>query len=293
MTRSTTMRGLAIAGLCVVLALLALVGSASDSPRRAILALGGDDRGVDITNTPEGQRQVREAADRFRSQGFGAEIAELAATRFAGGDIVVAPKGSLIADLRSEDAGFRMTVTGRERVLLAGPLTAAEAYWSQIAYSCVSYSLPSGSFFDPCYRMYKMVNDNVAGKEYWRLTWKGTMFTASGRTLDWGWLHVDQDSGPAQTFADYSPENDETGACATETLGVQVLGAAASWSYNRCERWDISKTAGNLMGWFKNRWSWATYPPQLETDRGVGLDIASYGNNGSITYGISWLFADH
>jgi hypothetical protein len=164
---------------------------------------------------------------------------------------------------------------------------------TRVAVIDVSLARPGGSFFDACYKMWKMINDNVAGKEYWRLDWKGTMFTGPGRTLDWGWLTADQDAGPAQTFVDWSPTGDETGACNVETLSVEVLGAGAAWNYQRCEKWDISKSAGGAMGWFKNQWSWGAFPPQLETDRGVALEIANFGNNGQITYGISWNFADH
>jgi hypothetical protein len=303
MLRSTTMNQAAVALLVVVLTLLAVVASApSDGARKPLLALGdyalsGPEAGVDITNSPEGQRLIREAASRFEAMGHPRAISELVATRYAGDDVVVGSKGVPVADLRASGGGFRAAVTpGRGQVLLAGPLVSAAPYWSPRGDDCFILSRPSGSHFDACYRIYWMANDNVAGKDYWRLDFYGTMWTATGRTLDWGWLAADQDAGPVQSFVDWSPSGDTVPAgngCESSTLNVTVLGVGGSWTYSHCEKWDVSKSATTTLGWFKNEWSWNGKTPVINADRGIALELGTKGNSGSPTYGISWNFGEH
>jgi hypothetical protein len=56
---------------------------------------------------------------------------------------------------------------------------------------------------------------------------------------------------------------------------------------------SFSKSGTTTLGYFKNKWSWGGLTPQKDRDRGVALVIATKGNNGWPTYGLSWNFAEH
>jgi hypothetical protein len=299
MARSSTRQWMALGVAAIVVVLLVLVASAPGGrPGRGLLLGIGDPvadatGGVDITTSPEGQQRIREAVVQLESLGHPRESSRLGATLYAGGDIIVGPKELAATDLRSTGEGYRARVTpGPSEILLAGPLTSASPYWSFVGDNCWIL-WRSTSHYDVCYRMYKMVNDGVTGKEYWRVDWYGTMFTGTGRTLDWGDLHIDQDAGPVQSFVDWDPTGDASGACQSETLNVTVLGVGGSWTHQHCELWDISKSGTTTLGYFKNKWSWGGLTPQRDRDRGVALVIATKGNNGWPTYGLSWNFAEH
>jgi hypothetical protein len=251
---------------------------------------------TDITNTKEGSDYIAASLGNLQKAGHAYAAADLAAAKYAGGDVIVGPRAKGVVDLRAEASGYRATVQGvpgeGARVASVGAVAVAPSFqpWSDDCFILWRTT----SHFDVCYRMYWVANDGVAGKDYWRIDMYGTVFTGTGRTVDWAWLTVDQDAGPLQSYVAWDPTSDGSNtACDSETLNATVLGAGYSWSYSKCELWDISKSGTTTMGYFKNQWSWGSVPAKKDLDRGVALTLDSKGNSGAITYGISWNFAEH
>lgn len=216
----------------------------------------------------------------------------MVANEYPDGAVLIGRSNVEVGDLRAIDGGFRAVILAEEEpILLAGPppITAAAPYWAPAGDDCfVQFRGPA--HFDTCYKYFKMANDGSSTIDYWQVRLYGTMF-AEGKKLKWGWLAVDQDAGPAQSFVDWDPTSDTDLGCQTTSLGVSVLGVGASYGYTQCEEWNISKSAGAAMGYFKNYWDWGIKMPLLDRDRGVALIIGTKGSPGSPTFGLSWDFA--
>lgn len=267
------------AGVCLALLLSASAGAkAPPGP-------------TNITATEQGQRLIDSTAARFSAGGHATAPSDLEAMRLADGSVLVTRRGTDVEDSTASGGGVRATVPQPEEFLAAEPMAVlAAAYWQRQADDCFASLFRGTAHFDTCYRIYKMINDGVAGKEYWRLDFYGTMF-AEGRKLAWGWIAADQDAGPAQSFTDWSPDSDTQSNCQQTTVGITVLGVGATYGYQQCELWNISKSSGTLLGYFKNYWDWGISMPLVDRDRGIAMMIGTKGNDGWPTYGLSWNFA--
>lgn len=290
-----------VLGAMLALVAMAGVGAARDirDGDRLVAVAAGERAGgskTDITETAEGETLISESVKELQRTGHAYAPSDLIAVRYGDGDAIVGPRLLGVVDLRKEGAGYRATVTAVEQPILVaavGPITAAAPYWSPVSDNCWIL-WRSTSHFDVCYRMYWMANDGIAGKDYWRLDMYGTMFTGTGRTADWGWLTMDQDAGPAQSYVSWDPTSDSAvGGCLSEILTGTVLGVQYGWNYSHCELWNISKSGTTTLGYFKNEWSWAGVTPKKNADRGVALTVTTKGNSGSPTFGLSWNFAEH
>jgi hypothetical protein len=251
----------------------------------------------DISATAEGRSLIGSTATRFSAGGHPTSAGELSAIRLADGDVLVVRRDVSVIDRSKTGDGVSVKIsspTGRggtstTKSGLSAQATAS-ASWSLVGDNCFGSLFRSTAHFDACYRMYKMASDGVAGKEYWRLDFYGTMF-AEGKKLRWGWLAADQDAGPAQSWTDWSPDADTSGNCQSTSVGISVLGVGASYGYTQCETWDISKSSGTTLGYFKNYWTWGNSLPLLDRDRGLAMMIGTKGNDGWPVYGLSWDFA--
>jgi hypothetical protein len=283
MGRST--RSVVTLGLCLALLLSTSAGASASGPG-------------DITSTPAGQGLIASTAARMTAGGHATSAKDLFATRLADGSVLVARRGVAIEDRSASGGGVRATMARptqssrltASKAIAAPQALAAAPYWSRQADDCFASLFRGTAHFDACYRQYKMINDGVAGKEYWRLDFYGTMF-AEQRKLRWGWIAADVDSGPVQSFTDWSPDSDTSTNCQTTSVGVSVLGVGASYGYTQCELWDISKSSGTLLGWFKNYWNWGNSMALVNRDRGLAMMIGTKGNDGWAGYGLSWDFA--
>lgn len=163
--------------------------------------------------------------------------------------------------------------------------------WSQIRGGCFAALFRGAAHFDVCHKQFKMLSDGDGGKDYWRVDLYGTMFS-EGRTLKWGWIHIDRDAGPALKFVDWAPEGDYDAACGNVTLGLTVAGFGITQGGTFCEFVDLSKTAGPDVGWIKEQWSYGSAGPKPNRDRAVKLLVgfSSTQGGGTPVWGLSWDF---
>ena len=253
---------------------------------------------VDVTSTAQGQVEISQAVAQFKTAGHNISASDLVATEFPDGTTVIARRGLKAADLRGGGGGFRLTaaaLTPSGTLALRSVnsvVVAAAPYWAPSGDGCFASLMRGPAHFDVCYGIYKMANDGSSTYDYWRVDLNGTMF-AEGKKLKWGWIAVDRDAGPGQSFTTngWSPAQDEDHTCASTSLGISVLGVGASYGYTQCESWNITKTSGSALGSFKNYWNWGTRLPLVDRDRGVALMIGTRGSPGTPTFGLSWDFA--
>jgi len=253
---------------------------------------------IDLTSTQEGLELASAAAERFSAAGHPISVADLVVTRYADGSVTVGKRGTSFADLRSSGGGWRVSITPNESASDADSRTAsigsiaAAPYWAPSGDGCFASLFRGTAHFDTCYGIFKMANDGSSTYDYWRVDFNGTMF-AEGRKLKSGWIAVDRDAGPAQSFTTngWSPVRDITHTCQAIGVGVTVLGVGASHTYTQCESWNISKSSGSSLGYFKNEWSWGNSLPLVDRDRAVALMIGTRGTPGTPTFGLSWDFA--
>jgi hypothetical protein len=282
----------------VILLMPALLTTPADASRDGKVADGS----VDISGTPIGKARIAESARSLA--GLGGELNErdLVAREFADGTILVALRGISVADERQAGGGFHFTLDtatgGAPGVGDALEPAAVEAapYWSMTAQQCFASLFRGVSHMDACYKIYKMANDGISTSDYWRLDWYATMFTASSnRTLDWGWIHADQDGGPVMSWVDWSPDADLDQGCGTFGLSITVAGVGGGFSSTFCEVQDISKSAGTTMGWFKDQWGWGGWAPKSGVDRKVAMLLGTRTTQGAgyPVWGLSWDFAAH
>ena len=235
----------------------------------------------DISSSAEGASAIASTARHSADAGRAVYTRGLRALRVADGSVFVLSTG---ASLRKDGSGVDVTAL---TTAVAPMGIAAAPYWSPVGDNCFSHMRGSAEFF-ACYDMFKMIGETQPG-DYWRLDFAGTMF-ANGTKLKSGWMAVDQDAGPLQSWTAFSPPNDGDQNCGTIGVGITVLGVGASHTYTRCEVWDITKSTGTTMGYFKNAWNWGTKLPLLDADRSLALMIGTKGATGSPTYGLSWDF---
>lgn len=273
----------------------------------ASTALAGDrstthPSGTDVSDTAFGRQLREQAAGRFAGYGNATDPNALAVVEFSDGSIIVFPDILQLTDTRSTSDGFRLAVDANPSKDPVGATGAApfgalgSPYWSQTNNGC--YTLWRGaSWMDTCFSIYWMADDGDGNLNFWRLDMTATMF-ANGRTLDWGWLAADQDAGPQMSWAganSWSPAQDVNQGCFNYSLSITVLGFGAGFGLPFCEHWDISKSAGSTLGFFKNEWNWGSLGWISDVDRSVGLLIGTQSSQagGSPTFGLSWDFAAH
>jgi hypothetical protein len=281
---------------CLYRLLISLLSLALLFPAAAVAVQGPDQ--VDLTGTEQGIVLASAAAARFSAAGHPTKAADLVVTRYADGSMTVGKRGTSFRDLRAAGDGWQVSVAPDALASESDPATtstatiAAAPYWAPSGDGCFASLFRGTAHFDTCYGIFKMANDGSSTYDYWRVDFNGTMF-AEGRKLKWGWIAVDRDAGPAQSFTTngWSPVQDITHTCQAIGVGVTVLGVGASHTYTQCESWNISKSSGSTLGYFKNEWSWGNSLPLVDRDRAVALMIGTRGTPGSPTFGLSWDFA--
>lgn len=250
----------------------------------------------DITATVTGRDRVATTAASWAAQGVQVAPTDLVATQYTDGTILVARRGASIRDDRTSGGGLHASVAaepGTPTTAEMAPASVASApYWNPTAQDCFASLFRGVSHMDACYTTYKMLNETLAGT-FWRLDWRATMFTAStNRNLDWGWIHADQDAGPAMSWVDWSPDVDYDQGCSTFGLSVSVAGVGGGFSSTFCESIDISKTSGTTLGWFKTAWNWGGRLPSRGVDRKVAMVLGTKTTlSGTPVWGLSWDFA--
>lgn len=215
----------------------------------------------DITGTTAGEAIRGAAAQRFSTYGVAQD--PLRVWDLGDGSLLVAPdwlsdfqrSASRLPDGTLE-VGTGVIVGRRLDVENGGPLlaslapvtTAAAPYWSLRENGCFSRIVYNHGYFDTCYKIYKLINDGVAGKDFYALYHYGTVGMLPGEpgTIDWAQIWSDQASGSsAMTWSDWGPRGDLTqgqGTCTNWTVGVSV-GAVLQVSKWACEKWDMTKWA--------------------------------------------------
>lgn len=287
-------RRMAVFSLGAILALPLFTGVAEALPS-----------GRDITRSAWAQAKIAEAAERFASEGVPVDPSELSALDLGDGLVVIVPRGLAITDMRQGGGGLEVSVAAGEgdgsgpllATLDGGVTTAAAAYWSMTSQDCFAALFRGQAHMDTCYKAWKQVNDGSSTYDYRKLDMYATMFTeVSTIQNDWGWIAADQDAGPAMSFVDWFPTADDyTSTCISEGISLSGPYAGAGFSSQFCESWDISKSAGAPLGYFKNQWSWGTRSPLKGKDRSVAFAIGTRHSQGGtgIVWGLSWNFAAH
>jgi hypothetical protein len=278
---------------------LVILGIAvSGGPAIAATPVSDPPAKVDITATADGQHFIHDTAERFTKSGYPTDPATLAAYRLADDAVVVAPRASVVADERASGGGIHVSVSlapGNRSEPQNGSISPMVIGWQRSGGGCYGSLYRGASHMDTCSTLYWMADDCDSANNYWRADLTSTMF-AAGQTLSWGWIAADQDAGPQMYFAganSWSPAQDLNLSCQTVGLSVTVLGIGGGFSTMACESWDISKSAGTALGYFKNQWSWGSFLPGKNIDRQVALEIAtsSAQSGGNVTFGFSWDFA--
>jgi hypothetical protein len=147
-----------------------------------------------------------------------------------------------------------------------------------------------------CYQAWRKINDGSTTYDYKMLDMYATMFSGDTKTVDWGWIAADRDAGPALTYVSFDPPADDyKSSCISEGLGLSGPFAGVSYSSEWCENWNISKSAGTTLGYFKNEWTWGNRSPLKGKDRNVAfkLGVRNAQSGGSVTWGLSWNYSYH
>jgi hypothetical protein len=220
------------------------------------VAAAGSSGTTDISSTSRGAAIKQAAATRFAE--YGVDSAQLRVLDLGGGDVLVMPAS--LSDfatqaVRRADNTFEVTtevtvgeLAGESLVenegLVASVTTAAAAYWSLRENGCFARMLDNAGYFDTCYKIYKLINDGVAGKDFWTIYHFGTTGPLNGQTIDWARIYSDQAGGSsAMTWADWGPRGDLTqgqAVCTNYTVGVSV-GVVFQVSKWACEKWNMTK----------------------------------------------------
>jgi hypothetical protein len=206
-----------------------------------------------------------------------------------------------IADDRAAGGGLEVSIAevdnaGPKTASLAdGPVLAAASDWLEAGDNCWS-TVRGVTEMYTCYQAWRKTNDGSTTYDYKMLDLYATMFSGDTTTIDWGWIAADRDAGPSLTYVSFDPPADDyKSSCINEGLGLSGPYAGVSFSSDWCELWNISKSTGTTLGYFKNHWNWGNRAPIKGRDRNVAfkLGVRHANNGGSVTWGLSWNYDYH
>lgn len=284
-------RALALLPLGALLSGLLLTGSA---------LARGPDLGTDVTGDPSVRSQLTKTAERLAREGIAADASSLKAIRFDDGTLVVSPKSITITDNRAAGGGYEVVVTeeesgGPKLASLEGAITTAVGSWVENGDNCWSTVRGVTEMFT-CYQGWRKINDGSTTYDYRMIDMWATVFSGDTKTLDWAWITVDRDAGPALTFGAFEPVADDyTSSCISTSMGLSGPYAGVSFGSQWCEEWDITKSQGTTLGYFKNRWDWGSRSPIQGKDRylAIKLGVRLANGGGGTTWGLSWDYTYH
>lgn len=226
----------------------------------------------DVSATPEGRAIATIASARFAS--LGAQPAELRVWRDSSG-YFVAPAEAL---LDVTDEGVLRPMTAAAPNVATASLSpasgtsevealAAAGPWQLKAAQCFAriWAGVDKVWMDHCYQLLKLANDGNGSADYFTLQHYATMHP------NWPWKighgTIEAEAFTPQTWMDWSPRGDRTGACQSYTLSITVSGVGLSFPTERCETWDMTKW--NPAVKYK-----LTYTGGSNADRELAFEIA-------------------
>ncbi len=260
-TLRETLDGRRLRGICLTLVIgtAVLCGESHALAVSVLTTTVPTTEAFDLTESPLGNRLAARATERLSALGATIEARGLRVLRDAEGYLIVPRATTVVTRANGSSGSFRTALvpvvrpTDR-RTVIGQTSTASSPAWVLAGGACYERISDGWSWLDHCARVYQLVRDGDAQRDFYALERYGT----AGANVPWvlkdaalGSSPVE--SSPPMSWQDWSPRSDRSGPCQPFTVRITSPVPGPSQIVDRCETWDITKSATG--GAFTLEWS--------------------------------------